>query len=341
MQLLLQSYIKNFAICLDLSYHIVMFKLTKNLINEFIKEANSSSFEGAYCTIANIIDNAMENIMQRNPLIYDYDIVIANEAFEPTQIASSNLEIFLLIDAIQLELNFAKKRKHSLKNSSLSFLKNFISNFKLIKQKNSNKKLNKKEKKIISEKNYDIDSLFHDLQIQLCKELYETTIVGISNNCITVDGKDDFGVLIKLYPIFMNEDKYKLYNIKTGKSLLIEFKNRFENFSKKNIDTNGEFVSQIKILNNVYFNIFGEMPNQILIESLLYNIPNEIYINSSFSATIAIINYLKNINIHNFNSICDTKTNLFNEQLNNCKFEIAYRFINLIEIESAINPFIK
>ena len=89
---------------------------------------------------------------------------------------------------------------------------------------------------------------------------------------------------------------------------------------------------QTRILNNLFYGIFNKVPNQIFIESLLFNVPENLYTTNISETTVNIINFLKNSTMQNFCSICDEKTKIFKETLNTIKPEIAFKFISSINI---------
>ena len=93
------------------------------------------------------------------------------------------------------------------------------------------------------------------------------------------------------------------------------------------------FKKQIRVFNNIFWNVFKKTPNQIFIESILFSVPLEFYTDDVYETTLGIINYLKNSTMQNIKSICDDNVKLFAEPLNTFSFEIAYKFIRSLEID--------
>lgn len=307
--------------------------LTKNIIEEFAGDVDETSFYNSYNIINDVITKALENIKQRNPYINKYQITIANEIFDKTEFCASTLDLFVVFDALQIELNSNKKKKNAfLKNLKL-FFKEFKNNFSLFNSKKKKQKKNIKEieKKSLVLNEYDVKMLYQDLMVQMSTFLNEKTNLHLKNNKITISNEDDIGIEINVYCVFkISDTSCKLYNIQNNSSIIIDYRYRFENFSIKNSQTNYMFEKQVKIFNNLYWNTIKQKPNQIFIESLLYNCPNDLFNNDNFDTTINLVNYLKNSTMQNLFSICDENLSLFKEYLNTVSFDMAYKFLNML-----------
>lgn len=312
-----------------------MIKLSQSLIKNFVKFTNQTPFENAYERVGTIINSAMNTIMSRNPFINKYKLVIANEALSGSAVSGSTLDIFLILDAPQIELNFIQKQGGRLKLGITNFLKAFKDNFKLIKRKKHNKKrLQKEESKLIKTENYNIANFYRDLQIQLCKELCETTTVFHATNHLKVMGKEEFGVEVSIFPVFISsQNEIGIYNIRNKKRQVVNFRYRYENLDKKNSKTKNIYKLIIRIFNNLYYNVYKYVPNQIFVESLIYNVPNEYFSSDIYNTMIKIVNFLKNSAMQNFVSICDDSISIYKEPLNTVSFEMTYRFIKSIQFE--------
>lgn len=315
-----------------------MIKYTKPTIDEFVKSASCKTFDNAYALAYQFLSNSMDDIMQKNSLISEYKIYVANEMFSGCEFNSSSIDIFLEVRAVQLVLNFESNRQYVLKSNIKTFINRFSNNFKIfnkknVKQKKKEKTLKKQEEKLDKKVDYDILSFYKDLQIQLAKKAYKTTKILLDKNRITIIGKDEFGVEVNIYPVFASGDKeLVLYNLNNKKETKIDFRQRFNNLEDINLKTKKLFKLQVRIFNNIFWNVFKLQPNQIFIESILFNVPNVFYTNNIFETTLGIVNYLQNSTMQNFVSICDTSIKLFKEPLNGISFEMAHKFINSIHI---------
>ncbi len=309
--------------------------LNSNIIKEFAKSVDNSSFNQAYSKVNQYINDALSIIKNRNPYINNYDIFIANEAFSDAEFYASTLDIFIVFNAVQIELNQEKNKENKFIKSIKYFWQSFQDNFFIFrsKKRKNNKYLKKVEKKVMLLEKYNVTTLYNDILVQLSKQMYNKTELYINSNKITIIGEEEFGLPINIYPVFyVDEEKFKLYNIKTDKNIIIDFKDRFQNVEIKNLQTNDNYINQIRIFNNIYWNIFKQKPNQIFIESLIFSCPNNLFVNDVVETTINLVNYIKNNTMQNIKSICDETIDLFNEQLNTVDYQSALKFINKIEI---------
>lgn len=311
-------------------------KFSKETILSFADYANINAFKNAFAVINGVITDIMTSIMQRNANIKGFEILTANEVFNGTEFAGSTIDLFLHLDAKQIELYFNEKEKFKLNSYFSNFRKLFIENFKLYTRKSkkaNEKRIAKQEKKILSLDKYDVKNFYKDLQLQLCKRLHNTTQIILNSTSLKIIGKDEFGITINIYPVFSCDKGYVLYNTLNKKSTIINFGDKFYNVKEKNKQTCSFFKIQTRILNNMFWNIFKQSPNQIFIESLLYNVPTNFFTHNIYGSTLKIINYLKNSDINKFVSICNNETKMFNETINTTRLETAYKFIKSIELE--------
>lgn len=312
-------------------------KINKALISQFEKPINQTAYEHAFNNISQLIDLSMEEIMNRNVLINNFDCYIANEALSGVECSSSSLDVFLELEAVQLELNFQEKNQYAIKRTFSSFFNRFKQNFKIFKvrenAKKNKKQMGKVEQKLISKADYDVSHLLKDLQIQFAKRSYNTTTIYKNYNSLKICGQDEYGVEVNIYPVFVNDEYLSLYNINNKKNIAINFKSRWSNYDFYNHETNKAFETQVRIFNNLFWNVFKIKPNQIFIESILINVPKIFFTDSTYETTVAIVNYLKNCAIQNFVSICDNNTNLFKETLNSVPLDMAFKFVKSLKID--------
>lgn len=315
-----------------------MFKISKEMVNNFAEVINLKAYKNSYAIIDGCVKKAMDNIISRNSNIRHYELFVANEVFSGTEFAGSSLDLFLYLDAKQLELNYDANntKTKNIKNNIVMFFKEFINGFKIIrkrKKKLSEKKILKEEKKLSEKNDYDLKSFLIDLQLQFCKLFSKTTSIIVMSNKIKIVGKEDLGIDVNIYPVFKNDDNaFYLYNLSEKNKTIIDFRDKQINVSLRNNQTNSLFKIQTRIFNGIYWNIFKTTPNQIFIESLLYNVPIDFFTCNIYESTITIINYLKNAEIYNMVSICDDSIKIFDELLNTESIESAYKFIKLITI---------
>lgn len=312
--------------------------LDRSVLQSFVDDIDDSTFEKAYDNIAGVLEDAIMEIKRRNPYISNYSLLVANEVFTESQFCASSLDVFVVFDAIQIELNTQKNAKKKFVQTLKTYWQEFLNSFKLFgsKKKKRQKEIKRIEKKALSLSTYDVKMLYEDLVAQLSKLLYVNTSISIkNNNKISICGDEEFGIEINVIPVFKigDEEKYKLYNIKNNKEFIIDFRKRFENIELKNEATLEGYATQIKIFNNLYWNVIGKKPNQIFIESLLCGCPNDLFLINDVETTINLVNYLKNNAMQNIKSICDKSVPLFNEPLNTTSFGTALKFVSNIDIK--------
>ena len=308
-----------------------MNEINRAVITDFSRNIDLTPFHNAYNLIIQHLGQSISTIRQRNPYISSCDIFVANETFSGTEFFASSLDLFVVFEAVQVELNYNNKPKNKFKNNLKYFWREFKHHFNIFsnKKKKNEKLLKETEKKVLSLKDYDVETLFNDLFINLTKVLYNKSTIQINGNKLTVIGEEEFGMDINIYPVFLTDDsKYKMYNISSQKHLLIDFKDRFDNIQIKNIKTGDQYTNQIRIFNNLYWNTLKQKPNQIFIESLLFSCPDELYTYDKVTTTLNLINYIKNSAMQNMHSICDESVKLFKEKLNTTNLDFAIKFIN-------------
>ena len=251
-------------------------KITEQIVQEFVKSAKQEPFKESLATTCDLIDKSMESIVKRNQLISSYRIIVANEVFSGTEIAKSSIDLFLEIYAINLELNYEQKGEQKIKRGLSEFFKNFRSSFRLFpnskkeqKLKKQEKKIKKEEQKILDSDDYDVETFYKDLQLQLAKNAYKTTKIGIAQNHLVIFGKDELVKKINIYPVFISGDSAHLYNIKKRVKTKLALNERLENIKAMNSLTKNLFKLQVRIFNNLYWNIYKCTPNQIFMEQIL------------------------------------------------------------------------
>lgn len=312
-----------------------MKQIDRAVITEFSKPVDLTPFQNSYDLIVQHLRTAIDVIKQRNPYITDYKIYVANEVFSGTEFFASSIDLFVVFNAVQIELNYNDRPKKKFTKNIQYFWKEFKSYFNLFssKKKKSEKLIKETEKRVLSLKDYNVEVLYNDLFVNLTKVLYKTSSIQLNGSKLVVVGNEEFGIDINIYPVFETyEGLYKLYNIYSQNNYIIDFKERFDNVYIKNIKTSEQFTNQIRIFNNLYWNILKQKPNQIFIESILFSCPDNLFTNDKVETTINLLNYLKNSAMQNIASICDTNSKLFTDNLNSTSLDLAIKFINNIQI---------
>lgn len=306
----------------------------ESLITSISKPLDSSYMSNAYGYMCECLEKSISNIIKKRPIINDFGVEIVNECKNFAEGENSSLDIFVKIQAPTLELDCYNLNKNFFKKVS----KNFINAWHLAKsEKKKSRRKRKKEKnkeknentKIITK--YTLLSLKTDIVNELVNYFTDETFFSILGNSIFIYSKDELGVNINLYLVFGMEEEYKLFNTTTYKLSYIDFKERTQNFDKKYNKIGENYISILRIINELFNKIIGHYPNQILIESILFNLPNEIFENDNiYNVFICVVNYIDfNLtNLLKFKSIIDQNEKIENQEL--CKIDLS-DFISFIK----------
>lgn len=311
-----------------------MLNVSKNIIEQFAHDVNQTAFENTIDIVVQRISLGMENLLAKNAFITGYQIEIANEVLTGGETPYSNVELFLEIDAPLIEQNQVKMHGNKYKNWLRQFWKEFRQNFKIFsKKKKSKKAMENAEKKLDQTKEYNISHLFKDIQIQIAKTHYKTASIQIYPNKILISDKTEYSSNIYVYPVFVHDKIIKQYNTQNSKVNIIDYKNRFDNIDDMNVLTYDMYTTLVRVLNTIFYSIFDRLPNQIFIESILYNVPVEFYTDDIYETTINVFNYLKNCSLNDLVSVCDDGTKLFKDKLNSETLDILLKLIRSVIFE--------
>lgn len=165
-----------------------------------------------------------------------------------------------------------------------------------------------------------LPELFFDLS-KFREELFNLFKVNLDSNYLI--WYDECAVYIKA-TILENETTTKQFYFKIIPSIVYYNKNNvrglmyknnggteieyprisLDNFNKKNKNTKGKYRDAVNILKNILLKQkdITRLPKEI-IEIVLYNVPNEMFVDTSKQSLINIINYLRNYNVKSFKTI--------------------------------------
>lgn len=183
----------------------------------------------------------------------------------------------------------------------------------------SNYKLNTKPKKKKSTK-IQIPDLYITLS-SIKNGLYNTFISYFDSNNIV--WQDKYGVCLRSIVLDEKDNNHEYffrvipcltyYNENNVKGLMyysngdieIEYPDiAIKNFNKKNKQTKGLFKQTILIIKNILLkdDKIEQLPSEI-VETLLYNVPNELFVSDSKSDILNIINFIRNNPLKEFRTI--------------------------------------
>lgn len=299
--------------------------ISRQLIESIAVYDNDEFSEELSQKVSNLISLAVEDLSHSIPFVSPENCVLqpVTENFNGAMTPESEYVYFLGFASPQIELNclqyndFWKKFKERL---ALAW-----SNTKKPKKRKKRKK-KQQENEIqpayyeYSAEKYNLDSLKDDLQKALIKNLTVTSIVYNNSQSLRIIGRDEFGpkTQIIIYPCLLDGEDYKFLISRKKGFFKVNFSKRAELINEK-IDRVGyEYITMLKILNSLFrsTNRYGAMPNQIFIESLLYNVPDELFIGDDiYDSFIKIVNYLNLTDVSEFVSIANPELKLNQDKL--------------------------
>jgi len=293
----------------------------KNQLNRaLIEELNESNNQQYLYDVNDFINNLMsavvEDVSIKSPFIRADKCVLlpVNEIINGAFTQLSEFDYFLGVENPQIELNSRSK-----KNFFKYAWREFKAAWRLGRKKYRN---NKKVKQLSMEtvEKYKITDFRHDVFRKCAEFLSETSIISENSKCVSMFGNEDFGTGVKVNIYICTYDSHKntfqLFNEAKNKFIEIDFASRFINLENKNKVCGDSYSDMIKIFNAIFSKSFNKVPNQILMESLIYNCPNLLFDNDDVYKTfVNVANYIRLENPRNLVSICDASKNIFDEPL--------------------------
>ncbi len=306
----------------------------ENLINSIACPINSEYMSVAYNYICDCLDTSFQKIIAKHPVINDFGFEIVNECKNYAEGENSTLDVFVKLQAPTLELNCYNLNKNFFKKLYKNFITAWHQTSK--KKKKKSKKNKQKEENVQTFNvvtNYNLLSLKNDLMIELSNFFSNESFLTILDNSIFIYSRDELGVNINLYLVFGIEGEYKLFNTTNYKLSFIDFGDRDKNFEKKHKQVGENYISILRIINEIYNKLYGNYPNQILIESLLFNIPNQIFVGDDiYNVFLNVINYIYfNLNnLYKYKSILDIEKIIIEDDLANIGISDFIKFVKQI-----------
>ena len=306
----------------------------KGTIESFAIGVDFDIIDNAFLTLTAIIDNALLDLKKDNVFIIGTsEIMPINEFYTGAISPNSTLDVFLILTSSQLEFNSIKINKNKLKG--------FFNRVKIAwqDQKNNKKKkrwLRKAENNSdnqltkISDKNkYHIFDFNKDLLNMIARYITQTTICSLEKGVITING-ESLPFKTRVIPVINKFGSYNFFLENKSKFINIDFKNRFKNLDQMIEKFGNNFLALLRIFNTLYFNLYNESPNQIFIESLLFNLPNDVFFkDSNYKSFVFATNFLINTNLLTLNSITDSKK-IYEDELCGTDIRQIKDFLNKI-----------
>ncbi len=291
--------------------------LSKDLIEGLRDSTNVEFVDNLNYTIFALVDQTLKELSSKSSFIQPDKAYFTpvNEIYLHAMTSQSEFTYFLGIANTEIELNSLDK-KHYFKN----LWKRFVRAWKM-----SRKKKKKKRKKqdveptaTVTKDKYTIDELKNDFVYYLSNLISTSSIIYEYEDHISIIGKEDFGtnVRINIY-ITMYDEKngiFKMYNERKNRYYDVDLNERFKNLNNK-IENCENFVNIIKIFNSLYARVYNKVPNQILIESLVFNCPDILFEHDVYQTFLNVSNYIRMTDTDAIRSICNNSKSIFKEKL--------------------------
>lgn len=306
-------------------------QISKNLINSIASQDNQDYLEKVQNTLTGVLSASVNELSEKLSCVTKNNVVLQpiNEVLNGAFCDNSTFVYLLGVENAQLEISTAKKSNYW---AELWRRFKYAWANRRKKKKNKKKKIDAQENKVeikdISK--YSIYDLTQDFQQAIANNLSETSIIYSSANQILILGKDDFGsnTKIKIYVVSKNEKYFRYYAGRRKGYIDIDVTSRCDMINQKIQKVGHDFILILKILNVLFYNANGRLPNQIFMESILYSIPDELYNGDDIhSIFVKIINYLSIKTIKNIMSINNNDKTIFTDEI--CGEE-TYAFIKMM-----------
>ena len=290
--------------------------LSKDLIEGLRDSTNLEFVNNLNFTVFSLVDQALKDLSNKSSFIQPEKAYFmpVNEIYTGATTSQSAYAYFLGIANTEIELNSTDK-KHFFKN----FWKRIVRAWKMSKKKKKKKKkIEEHSLTVVTKEKYTIDDLKNDFVFYLSNLISTSSIIYEYEDHIMVVGKEDFGTNVKInIYITMYDEKngvFKMYNGRKNRYYDVDLNERFKNLANK-MESCENFVNMIKIYNSIYSRAYSKVPNQILIESLVYNCPAVLFEHDVYQTFLNVSNYIRMIDVDALRSICDNTKSIFKEKL--------------------------
>lgn len=292
--------------------------MKSQLNREFIESLNESSNQefskNLIDSVYGLVEKTLNDISEKSPFVKVDQCVIVpvNEIYLGSYCQLSQYSFFLGIDNPQIAFN-SKKRK----NWWAYIWREFKSSWRIGRKKKYKKEVRKEPATFDK---YRISDFKHDIFLKFANNISETSMVYEYPFNVSLVGSDDFGLGVKInvYVCYFDSktNTFKLYLERKNKFIDINFENRFENLNKKFEKCGEVFVDTARLINTIFAKKYNAIPNQIIVESLLYSCPDILFkANDIYQTFVNVSNYIRIMDPKAFTSICNDKVSLFDDKI--------------------------
>ena len=293
--------------------------INQQIIEQFTERCPDEVVDRVLTISTGMLSKCIDELKLVTPaLTGDYNFAVVGSHYFDSSTVNSDLNLFVIFNAPQLEIN-----SYNLVNNKF---KKFVIRLKRAWQntKKTKKKFRKKRKKAETnetvyynpKEKYTIETLKKCLVDKIIENIDKESYIMISKYGIRLVSQKSLGIAVNIYPVIKHEKNYNLYNSFDNSFFEVNFNDREKNLKEKFEQAGENFIYMLRVFNNLYYMLYSKNANQILIETILFNVPNELYDGYTFyESFIKIINYLYNVNCKDFISITDKKINIYKEPL--------------------------
>lgn len=314
--------------------------ISRQLIESIAVADNTQFAEELEGKVSNLVSLAVEDLSHSIPFVSLENCILqpVTENFNGALTPESDYVYFLGFASPQIELNCLQYN-----DSWKKFKERVVYAWNNSKKPKKRKKRKKNQEEVplpasyeYTTEKYNLDSLKSDLQLAFVKNLTQTSIVYNNEISLRVIGRDEFGpkTQITIYPCLLEGDNFKFLISRKKGFYSVNFTKRAELINEKIERVGYEYITMIKIFNSLFrsTNRFGSTPNQIFIESLLYNVPDELFSGDDiYDAFIKIVNYLNLTNVGNFVSIANPNLKINEDRLTKLNQVSFLKFLNSLD----------
>lgn len=296
-------------------------QISRELIESLCESGNQEFFENVSNQVFNLVSSAVDDIASKSPFIRADKCVFmpVNESILGTFSQLSQFDYFLGVDNPQIAMNSKKMR-----NFWKFAWQEFKANWRIGRRKERKRDRLKREREAkmtpaVVDK-YKLSDFRHDMVRNMANYLSETTIIYEFLRHVSLMGGEDFGTNVKIniyVCIYSEKDNvFKLYSERKNKYTTVDFGDRLANLEAKQTECGDMFRKMITLFNALYAKAYNKVPNQILIESLIWGCPVNLFDeNDVYKTFVNVSNYVRLVSPSEIMSICDRNKSVFKEPL--------------------------
>lgn len=318
--------------------------ITRNLVENIAFDDNYEFGENINAKVNNLLSLAIEEMSHVNPYVKIESCVFqpVNETFNGAYIPGCHYEYYIGFSSPQIELNsltysnWWSKFKNKFKEAWIS------SSRRLTKKREKRRKAGLVDEKNIetSFDKYTIEHLLEDLQDYCVKFLTNNSVIYRGDRTLRIVGKEEFGAntQIIVHPVISDGLKYKYFINRRKGFEVIDYASRAECNNAKFKKLGENYLYMLKIFNHFIREYTKQPTNQIFLESLMYNLPEDFIKGQDiYKNFIKAINYLRATDISDYKSVMDQNKTIFEEKntanygLNYSKFLKTFDKIKMVK----------